>query len=123
MRLSRREFEELVAEALDSLPGEFRARLHNLEVVVEERPAPEDYQELGMHPGEVLLGVYRGTPLTERSVFGADLMPDRIVLFRRPIERAGRTRRGILQEIQRTLIHEVAHHFGLSDDRLEELGC
>jgi len=122
MRIPREEFERLVAEAIDGLPQEFAEHLDNVEFIVEDYPKPEDYGERGMHPGEVLLGVYRGVPLTRRSAFGGNVLPDQIKLFQRPIERVCTTPRQIVREVRHTVLHEIAHHLGISDERLTELG-
>jgi predicted Zn-dependent protease with MMP-like domain len=112
--LGRRDFEQLVMEALDSLPEEIAAAMTNVEVVVEDEP-----------PGEwsdgTLLGLYHGIPLTERANY-TNAMPDKITIFRGPITRVARTREGIREQVRRTVIHEIAHHFGLDDERLDDLG-
>jgi predicted Zn-dependent protease with MMP-like domain len=120
-----RRFEELVAEALDSLPEEFLARMENVEVVIEDLPSGEDLAEAGLEgedPTE-LLGLYHGIPLTDRgdSYFGA--LPDRITLYQHSIEHwAGDDPEAIRDEVRHTVIHEVAHYYGISDERLEEMG-
>jgi predicted Zn-dependent protease with MMP-like domain len=122
MRLPRREFEELVAAAIDTLPAEFRSKLENVEVVVEDWPTPDDLEGRRLAAGVLLLGLYRGVPLTERSVWTANTTPDQITIFQRPVERVSRTRRQIVDTVRRTVLHEIAHHFGISDERLRELG-
>lgn len=106
-------FDELVAEALDELPEWVRERLDNVEVVVEDRPPP----------GQHLLGLYEGVPLTERGAGYTWTLPDRITLYRGPLEReAGPGEAALKRVVSDTVIHEVAHFFGISDQRLEELG-
>jgi len=122
MRLPREEFERLVAEAIDGLPAEFAEKLDNVEFVVEDYPRPEDYGERGVEPGALLLGLYQGVPLIERSPFATTLMPDQITIFQGNIERICRTREEIVHEVRRTVLHEIAHHFGISDARLRESG-
>jgi predicted Zn-dependent protease with MMP-like domain len=107
----RRRFEELVVEALDSLPAWVLERLENVEVIVEDRP-PRD------EPG--LLGRYHGIPLTERRNY-AGVLPDTITLYRRTIERQARDDDELRRVIAHTVEHEVAHFFGISDDRLRDL--
>jgi predicted Zn-dependent protease with MMP-like domain len=108
-----RRFEELAAEALDGLPAWVRDRLDNVEVLIEDHPPP----------GEDLLGLYEGIPLTERGADYTWALPDRITLYRRPIERqAGGREDAVRQMVAETVIHEVAHFFGISDERLHELG-
>jgi predicted Zn-dependent protease with MMP-like domain len=112
-------FEDLVGEALDSLPEEFAARMENVEVVVEDEP-PRDM--LAQMPrGTTLLGLYHGIPLTQRGQYG-NVLPDRISIYRGPITRYARTPDAIRDQVRKTVIHEIAHHFGISDDRLHELG-
>ncbi|MGH2746831.1 MAG: metallopeptidase family protein [Actinomycetota bacterium] len=112
-------FEELVADALDSLPEEIAVRMDNVEVVIEDEP-PADVLA-GMPRGHTLFGLYQGIPLTDRRRYEG-VLPDKISIYRGPIERAARTPRRIKEQVRRTVIHEVAHHFGIDDDRLEELG-
>lgn len=115
------EFEELVAEALDGLPLDIAEAMENVDVLVEDEPAPELLAELP--PGETLFGLYHGVPLTARgpsTYFGA--MPDRISIYRGPLTRAFRRPDDIRDEVRITVVHEIAHHFGISDERLDELG-
>ncbi len=112
---TRARFEELVAEALDGLPDWVLERLDNVEVVVEDRP-PRD------EPG--LLGLYHGIPLTERDGGYAGVLPDTITLYRSTIERsAGRDEEKLREIVAHTVVHEFAHFFGISDDRLREMGA
>ena len=109
-----RRFEELVGEAVASLPGWVQERLENVEVLVEEEP-PEDDPEL--------LGLYEGVPLTERGLDYFGVLPDRVILFRSTIEaEAGEEPEELKRVIRDTVIHEMAHFFGISDERLHELG-
>jgi predicted Zn-dependent protease with MMP-like domain len=105
-------FEELVAEALDRLPGWVADRLENVEVLVERRP-PRD------HP--TLLGLYEGVPLTQRGNHYSGFLPDRITLFRSTLTRLARDEADLRHHIRHTVVHEVAHFFGISDRRLREL--
>ncbi len=104
-------FEELVATALDQIPPELGRLIDNVAVFVEE-----DSPEGG------LLGLYEGIPLTERDSNYAGVLPDRITLYRRQICAACSSEDEVIEEVQVTVIHEVAHHFGIDDDRLDELG-
>jgi predicted Zn-dependent protease with MMP-like domain len=112
-------FQDLVAEALDSLPDEFREALDNVEVVVAAEPAPADLRRLP--PGHTLFGLYQGIPQTKRGLWYQSL-PDKITIFMGPIVRASRTRNGIRDQVRRTVMHEIGHHFGIDDERLHELG-
>jgi predicted Zn-dependent protease with MMP-like domain len=116
-------FEELVAEALDSLPPDIQEKLENVEVVVEWRPSPAQMRRMGLGPGQTLFGLYEGVPLTERTSGYGLVLPDKITIFRQPIEAYCRTDKQVRQTVQRTVLHELAHHFGISDDRLRELGA
>ena len=106
------DFERCVQEALDSLPAELRDYMSNVAVVVEDEPPG----------GQPLLGLYQGVPLTRRgSSYGA-VLPDKISIYRGPLERHyGADRDRLLQEIRRVVLHEVAHHFGISDERLRAM--
>lgn len=122
MRLSRARFEALVLKALETIPEPIQIRMENVDVVIEERPTHAQYATLGLTPGDLLFGLYEGTPLVERGITANPLLPDKITIFQRPLEAACETERQIAEEIRRTVIHEVAHHFGLDEQRLEELG-
>jgi predicted Zn-dependent protease with MMP-like domain len=106
------EFEQSVEEALESLPPDLRGFMSNVAVVVEEEPPA----------GLPLLGLYQGVPLTRRGSAYAGVPPDKITIYRGPLERLyGRDRERLRREIRRVVVHEVAHHFGISDERLVEL--
>lgn len=105
-------FEELVAEALDSIPPELGRLMDNVAVMVKEGS-----------PGSGLLGRYEGIPLTERdSSYAGMVLPDRITIFRRPILASCSDEAAVVEQVRVTVVHEVAHHFGIDDERLEELG-
>jgi len=106
------DFEKYVAEALESLPDELREFMSNVEIVVEDEPPP----------GQPLLGLYQGVPLTRRGSSYGGVLPDKITIYRRPLERLyGRSPTLLRREVRRVVLHEIAHHFGLSDERLIEL--
>jgi len=114
MQMGRERFEELVAEALDTVPPELANLMDNVAIFVEDDPPPDD-------PG--LLGLYEGTPLTERDAwYAAGTLPDRISIFRNPILAVCDTEQDVVAEVRITVVHEIAHHFGIDDDRLHELG-
>lgn len=104
-------FEELVADALDGLPGNLGRAMENVAVVIDDRSPPGR-----------LLGLYEGVPLTERGINYSAVMPDRITIFMRTICCAAQDEAGVVETVRRTVIHEVAHHFGIGDPRLRELG-
>jgi predicted Zn-dependent protease with MMP-like domain len=106
------DFEECVADALDSLPDDLRGFMSNVELVVEDEPPP----------GLPLLGLYQGVPLTRRASFYAAVPPDKITIYQGPLERLyGWDPERLRREIRRVVLHEIAHHFGISDERLREL--
>ena len=114
--LRRARFARLVSRALDGLPAEFRERMRNVEVTVDDEPDPALLGERGD-----LLGLYQGVPLTERGL-DEPYLPDRITIFRRPIERMTASPQRQAEIVRDTVVHEIAHHFGISDERLEQLG-
>jgi predicted Zn-dependent protease with MMP-like domain len=114
--LRRARFARLVRNALDELPAEFHERIRNLEIVIEDEPSPDQVPE-----GGTLLGLYEGTPLTARGA-QEPYLPDRICIFRGPIERMTVSPRRQAAIVRDTVVHEIAHHFGISDTRLGELG-
>jgi predicted Zn-dependent protease with MMP-like domain len=103
-------FEELVGEALDQIPDDLASRIDNVVVRVQDESRAN------------LLGLYEGIPLTRRDQYGGMAMPDRITIFRKPILARCRTEEQVVEQVRITVIHEVAHHFGISDERLDELG-
>ena len=111
--MSVKRFEQLVAEALDGVPAELAALMDNVAVFVEDEPPPDDPD---------LLGWYDGIPLTERDWGYGGVLPDRIVIFRGPTLRLCETEQDVVAEVHVTVVHEIAHHFGIDDDRLHELG-
>jgi predicted Zn-dependent protease with MMP-like domain len=121
VRVSREEFEALVEEALAQLPEEFAEALDNVAVMVEEEPADEDLEGVGIDPQDPerdeLFGLYQGTPLTERDSFYSAL-PDRVLVYRGPILRACSTRREVIREVRETVQHELGHYFGMEEDEL-----
>lgn len=115
-------FEWLVAKAIESLPEEFRERLENIDVVVADEPTPAQLRVLEGKRGETLLGLYEGVPLTRRSHGYGFVTPDKVTIFQKPIEAICKNDDQIIAEVQRVVRHEIAHHFGISDDRLRQLG-
>ena len=111
--MSRERFEELVSDALDRVPPELAELMTNVVVLVEDDPPPDDPD---------LLGLYDGTPLTERDSTYAGVLPDRILIFRNPTLDMCESEEKVVEEVHITVVHEIAHHFGIDDDRLHELG-
>ncbi|HXZ66022.1 MAG TPA: metallopeptidase family protein [Streptosporangiaceae bacterium] len=104
-------FEQMVATALDSLPAEFAALIENVAVLIEPGPGPRG-----------LLGLYEGVPLTSRTTNYAGVLPDRITIYQRAICAICDSEADVVEQVRRTVIHEVGHYFGISDERLRELG-
>jgi len=115
-------FEWLVARAIESLPEEFRERLENIDVVVADEPTRAQLRVLEGKRGETLLGLYEGVPLTRRGRGYGFVTPDKVTIFQKPIEAICKNDNQIIAEVQRVVRHEIAHHFGISDDRLRQLG-
>ena len=123
-RITQERFDELVSEALDSIPEELWARIDNLAVMVEDWPTPAQRQSVGMERNGLLLGLYEGVPLTARTHNYGLVTPDKITIFRRPILMVcPPDEDAIRSQVRRTVLHEIAHHFGISDERLHELGA
>jgi predicted Zn-dependent protease with MMP-like domain len=119
--MTRARFEQLVAEAIRTIPARFRHELKNIAVIVEDEPPDDLLDEMEIEPPDTLFGLYQGTPLTERSWDYGNALPDRIMLYQGPIEDASETEDEIVVTIGETLIHEVGHYFGLSEEELEEI--
>lgn len=120
--MTRKRFETLVREAIDSIPRRFARHIQNVAVVVEDEPSPELLAEMGIEPPDTLLGLYQGTPLPERRWDHGNALPDKITLFQRPIEEdCGGDEDEIVVAIGETLIHELGHYFGMSEEEIMEV--
>ena len=119
--LPREKFEALVADALASIPKRFREAMKNIAIVVEDEPAPELLVEMEIAPPETLLGLYQGTPLNERPWNYGNQVPDRVVIFQGPIQRESQGERDLVIAIGETLIHEIGHYFGLSEEEIAKI--
>ena len=119
--MDKERFEWLVARAIGSLPNEFLTKLENIDVVVEDWPTQGQLARAGLRRGETLLGLYEGVPLTKRGGHYGLVPPDKITIFQKPIEAKCRYDAEITAEIQRVVRHEIAHHFGIGDARLEQI--
>jgi predicted Zn-dependent protease with MMP-like domain len=120
--MDRKVFEYLIHDAIRELPAEFRDKLRNVAIIVEDYPSEELMQQMELSPDDTLFGLYEGVPLTERGYFDQPLHPDRILIFQRAIEDECDSPEEIKEELKVTLVHEIAHFFGLSDEYLEDLG-
>lgn len=119
--MTRQEFHRLVEEALDDIPPRFREAMKNIAIVVEDSPSPALLAEMELEPPDSLYGLYQGTPLTERGWGYGNTLPDRVTLFQGPIEEDSRDTEDIIVCIAETLIHEIGHYFGLSEEEIEEI--
>ena len=122
MRLSDVDFESLIVDVLDDLPEQILEMLDNVDVVIENWPSRDQREEAGLQRDETLFGLYEGVPLTARDSGYFLIPPDKITIFKGPIEQSCRTRDEIAGQVRITVVHEVAHHFGIGEERLEELG-
>ncbi len=116
------QFRRLVDEVLDSLPRRLRARIANVEFVVESSPTPEDLERAGLEPEDVLLGLYHGIPLPDRSDGYSFALPDKISIYQEPIEFICASDDEVREEVRITVLHEIGHYFGIGEERLGELG-
>ncbi|MDD1475886.1 metallopeptidase family protein [Arthrobacter sp. H16F315] len=117
--MSESDFEAAVSDALDHIPAELAKTMNNVAIFIEDDYIPQP----GEDPDTVLLGLYEGVPLTERdSWWDAGSLPDRITIYRAPILEICESREDVIEEVTVTVVHEIAHHFGISDKRLHELG-
>ena len=119
--MTRERFQQLVVEAVALIPKRFRREMKNLALVVEDEPAPDLLTEMEIEPPDSLLGLYQGTPLPERTWAFGNNLPDRITLFQRPIEEDCEDEDEVRAVIGETLIHEVGHYFGMSEEEIEEI--
>jgi predicted Zn-dependent protease with MMP-like domain len=119
--MTREKFEKLVVEAMALIPKRFRLEMKNIAVVVEDEPSAELLDEMEIEPPDSLYGLYQGTPLPERTWGYGNTLPDRVTLFRKPIEEDSEDDDEVRAVIGETLIHEVGHYFGLSEAEIEEI--
>ena len=119
--MDRKEFERLVAEALASIPRRFKKAMQNIAIVVEDEPSAELLEEMEIEPPDTLLGLYQGTPLTERGWGHGNALPDRVLIFQGPHERDADDEDDLVVAIGETLIHEIGHYFGMSEEQIEEI--
>jgi predicted Zn-dependent protease with MMP-like domain len=118
--MSLEEFQEVVDQTMDGLPKEFREKLDNVEVLVEIWPTHQDMQSIRAHPGAILFGLYRGVPQTKRGLYYSGVMPDKILIFAGPILSMSQTIEEAKKQIKKTVLHEVGHHFGMSEEDIRK---
>jgi predicted Zn-dependent protease with MMP-like domain len=119
--MTREKFEQLVAEAITLIPRRFRREMKNIAIIVEDEPSDELLEEMEIEPPDSLYGLYQGTPLPERTAAWGNTLPDCVTLFQRPIEEDCDDDDDVRMVIGETLIHEVGHYFGLSEEEIEEI--
>jgi predicted Zn-dependent protease with MMP-like domain len=120
--VSKAKFEELVERALAELPEQFAAHLEEVPVEIRPRPSKEQLARVGLAEDELLLGLYDGIPLTERSVEHSGVRPAVIYIFKEDVELACDSEEQLINEVRTTVLHEIGHHFGMDEDDLDELG-
>lgn len=119
--MNRAEFERRVTDALATIPRRLRAAMKNIAIVVEDEPTDELLREMEIKAPDTLFGLYQGTPLTERHWDYGNALPDRILIFQGPHEREADDEDALIVSIGETLIHEIGHYFGLSEEEIEEI--
>ena len=119
--MDKNKFEDLVEKAYNNIPQKFRDKIDNVEITVEDYPSAEDLETLKIRGKGLLLGLYRGTPLPQRSVWQGVRLPDEIVIYQKDIEKVCKTEEDIEERVNEVLQHEIAHYFGLNDDEIYEL--
>jgi predicted Zn-dependent protease with MMP-like domain len=119
--MTREAFEQLVGDALSGIPRRFRDAMTNIVIGVEDEPSRALLREMEIEPPDTLFGLYQGTPLTERRWDHGNSLPDRILLFQGPHERQAEDEDDLIASIGETLIHEIGHYFGLSEEEIEEI--
>jgi predicted Zn-dependent protease with MMP-like domain len=122
VKLSEKEFDGIVKKALRRIPQEIHEYLNNIVITVQKRPSKQMREEMELDPDEPLLGLFEGVPLIERSITSPPLYPDIIYLFQEPLEAICETLEELEEEIEVTVVHEVAHYVGMTEERLAELG-
>lgn len=121
MKITRKEFEEMVVSSLKGLPKFFKEKMENVDVVVENQASIELLSEMGIRSPFELLGLYQGIPFDRRGFFYGNVLPDKITLFQNPIESICKTKEEMEEKIKEVVIHEIGHYFGLDEEKLREL--
>ncbi|MFC1942965.1 metallopeptidase family protein [Chloroflexota bacterium] len=119
--MNQEDFAQLVTKAVEGLPQEFLTELDNVDIVIEDYPSLAQLRKYRLRRRETLLGLYEGVPQTKRGSHYGMVLPDKITIFQKPIEARCRVDAEVYEEIKRVLKHEIAHHFGISDERLLEI--
>lgn len=122
LRLNEMEFDRVVTRAIKRIPPEIQCHLKNILISVQKRPSKDIREDMGLHRNVPLLGMYRGTSLIDRSVTYPPIYPDTIILFQKPLEKMCETVGELEEQIEITVVHEIAHFLGISEEKLAELG-
>ena len=120
--VSKQRFAKLVEEALSELPQPFAGHLEELSVVIKDRPTEKQLRDQGLEEDELLLGLYVGHPMTERSVQHSGMLPDAIYIFQEDVELVSDSEKELVEQVRITVLHEIGHHFGMGEEDLDELG-
>ena len=120
--VSKQRFAELVEEALRELPEPFAQHLEEVSVEIKDRPTAKQLKQSGLEEDDLLLGLYVGHPMTQRSVEYSGVLPDAIYIFQEDVELASDSERELIEQVRTTVLHEIGHHFGMDEDDLDELG-
>ena len=121
--MDHKEIEQEIARVLERLPAEFRRRLANVAIVIEKKPSTSQLKSMGLDPKrDALYGLYEGIPLSERSAFDPPLLPDKITIFCDPLVRDFPDTVQLREQLRLTLLHEIAHYFGMDEEEIEDLG-
>jgi len=120
--LSRSQFEALVEQALAGLPAEILQHMNNVAITIADWPSASELKRAAVSPPRQLFGLYEGIPLTKRGQHYNLVAPDRIILYRGPLQAAHHTLPALREQVRRTVVHEIAHHFGIGEARIRELG-
>ena len=115
------EFEILVKQGIAEIPEEFRKKMDNVEIVIEDTPSQQQLRQAGVRPGSSLFGLYQGVPQTKRGGYYANVLPDKITLFQKIIESFAKNPEQIKEQVKKTVWHEIAHHFGLNEKEVRDL--
>jgi predicted Zn-dependent protease with MMP-like domain len=121
--MDRDRFNRLALEGVRDLPEPFLEKLSNIDIEVRDWPSPADLRAAGVPPGSTLLGMYHGVPQTRRGQSYGMVLPDRIFIYQRPIERLCRSDDEVRERVRKVVLHEIGHHFGMSEDMLREAGA
>ncbi len=119
-KLNQTEFEKIVVEGIEVIPEKFLRKLDNVAIVIEAEPTQAQKKKLNIRPDWALFGLYEGIPQTQRGINYSAVLPDKITIFQKPIEEAARNEKDIKEIVKNTVWHEIAHHFGMSEDRVRQ---